>query len=234
MEEAISRNEHRDRNRKRNRTLAIVGGVAVVAAAGVVVALALSNGNDDSATSTHAATTASHSTTVELPLGSVSADSAGPAVTVGPDQSQQVRAVLDTYVKDAMVQPLRSGTPVTADLGAVFDATTLASASTTDRGALLDEGLPKVTGDLTVVASPIALVGLGDQSGALTLVTAATVLDVHGQTVAKGAPLHIVRRADFVLAPDGAGVWKVTGYDIVVTRDGAGLSETTTTSGAAT
>ena len=85
-----------------------------------------------------------------------------------------------------------------------------------------------------MISSPIALVGLGDQGGKLTLVTAAVVLDVHGQTQAKGGPLHIVRRADFVLAPDAAGAWKVTGYDLVVTRDGAGLSETTPTAGATT
>ena len=84
------------------------------------------------------------------------------------------------------MQPLRSGAPATADLATVFDATTLASASTTDRGVVLDEGLPKVTGDLTWSSPPIALVGLGDQGGKLTLVTAASVLDVHGQTQAQG------------------------------------------------
>lgn len=237
MDEATSRVERRDqsstRNRQRNRTIAIAGGIVVIIAAVVVAALVLSNGGDDSTAASHSAPKASHATKVELPLGAVSADSAGPPVTVSPDQSQQVLAVLDTYVKDATVQPLRSGVPATADLGEVFDATTLASASTTDRGVVLDEGLPKVTGDLTVIASPIALVGLGDQVGKLTLVTAAVVLDVHGQTRAKGGPLHIVRRADFVLAPDAAGAWKVTSYDLVVTRDGAGLSETTTTTGAA-
>ncbi len=49
----------------------------------------------------------------------------------------------------------------------------------------------------------------------------------------KGAPLHIVRKADFILQPDGSGAWKITAYDVAVARDGAGLSPTTT-SGAAT
>ena len=43
------------------------------------------------------------------------------------------------YVKGATVQPLRTGKPATADFGAIFDANTLASATTTDRGILLDE-----------------------------------------------------------------------------------------------
>ena len=75
----------------------------------------------------------------------------------------------------------------------MFDAATLASATTTDRGVMLDEGLPKVTGDLDVTAQPVALVGLGDQSGNLALVTAAVVVDVDGRDRRlKGDPLHIV------------------------------------------
>jgi hypothetical protein len=128
---------------------------------------------------------------------------------------------------------LRTAKPATADFGAIFDANTLASATTTNRGILLDEGLPKVTGDLTVTAQPVALVGLGDQSGNLTLITAALVTDTTGVTKVKGAPLHIVRKADFTLQPDGSGAWKITAYDVAVARDGADLSPTTT-SGAAT
>ena len=93
--------------------------------------------------------------------------SAGPPVTVTPEQSQAVLDVVGTYVKDATVQPLRSAKPATADLAGVFDATTLTPATTTDRGVVFDEGLPKVTGDLDVVSQPIAIVGLGDQGGNL-------------------------------------------------------------------
>ncbi len=166
---------------------------------------------------------------VTLPLGDVTADSAGPPVTVSPEQSQQVLDVLGNYVKGATVQPLRSAAPATADFATVFDAGTLAQATTTDRGVVLDEGLPKVTGSLDVVAQPIALVGLGDQGGNLTLVTAAVVMDVKGKTAVKGAPLHIARKADFVLAPDVTGAWRVTAYSMVVVRSGAGLDTTTTT-----
>ena len=49
----------------------------------------------------------------------------------------------------------------------------------------------------------------------------------------KGDPLHIVRKADFTLQPDASGAWKITAYNVLVTRDGADLSPTTT-SGAAT
>ena len=92
--------------------------------------------------------------------------------------------------------------PPTADLATLFDAATLTPATTTDRAVVLDEGLPKVTGDLDVVSTPVALLGLGDQNGGLTLVSAAMVVDAKGQTAVKGDPLHIVRNAEFVVQPD--------------------------------
>jgi hypothetical protein len=129
---------------------------------------------------------------------------------------------------------MRTGKPATADFGAVFDPTTLASATTTDRGVLLDEGLPKVTGDLKVSALPVTMVGLGDQSGNLSLITAALVVDASGATKVKGVPLHVIRRADFTLQPDASGLWKITAYNVVVTRDGTDLAPTTTAGAAST
>lgn len=219
----------RARRQRARRRLAIVAAVVVVVALGAGIALASCSGGDDSDTSK---TSPAPKTTVDIPLGGVSADSAGAPVAVAADQSQHVLDAVTTYVKGATVQPLRSGKPATADFGAVFDATTLASATTTDRGVMLDEGLPRVTGDLTVKAQPVTIVGLGDQSGALTLITASTSVDATGATKVKGAPLHVVRTASFVLQPDPAGTWRITAYDVAVTRDGAGLSSTTTTGAA--
>jgi hypothetical protein len=229
MDDATSRTERRDQSRTRNRVIAIVAGVVAVIAVVVVVVVVAGGGDDSSKTASTAPVTALVENKVELPLGAVTADSAGPAVTVTPEQSEQVLDVLGDYVKGATVQPLRSGSATTADLGTVFDPGTLAQATTIDRGVVLDEGLPKVTGTLDVVAQPITMVGLGDQGGALSLVTAAMLVDVKGPTAVKGAPLHIIRKADFVLAPDGTGGWKVTAYNMVVTRAGAGLDATTTT-----
>lgn len=234
MDDATSRTERRDKTRKRNRTIGIVTGIVVVVAAVAVVFLVAGGGSDDNQSSSTAPVAGQKKDSVSLPLGDVSADSAGAPVTVTPEQSQQVLAVLGDYVKDATVQPLRSGAPAAGNFATVFDPGTLAQATTTDRGVVLDEGLPKVTGTLDVTAQPIALVGLGDQGGNLSLVSAAVTLEVNGQTAVKGAPLKIVRKADFVLAPDGAGGWKVTSYSMIVSRGGAGLDATTTsTTGAA-
>jgi hypothetical protein len=211
--------------------VAVAIGVVVVLGAGIALA-SCSGGGDDKASSN--TTSAPRTTTVDLTVGDVSADSAGPAVTISPDQSQAVLDVLTTYVKGAMVEPLRSGQPATADFGAVFDPTTLASATTTDRGVLFDEGLPKVTGDLTVTAPPVTLVGLGDQTGNLTLVTASLGVDAKGVTKAKGGPLHVVRKAAFTLQPDPSGAWKITAYDVSVLREGADVSSASTSAASTT
>jgi hypothetical protein len=219
--------------RARRRRLVVTAAVAVALVVAAAVAFASCSGDDGSDAKKTTSTTKPE-TKINITLGPVSADSAGPPVTVSADQSQRVLDGITTYVKGAMVQPLLSGKPATADLGGVFDATTLASATTTDRAVVLDEGLPKVTGNLTVTAPPVWLVGLGDQSGNLVLISASVALDTTGETKVKGGPLHIVRRADLAFQPDASGTWKITSYDIVVTREGAGLTPTTTTAATTT
>ncbi len=220
----------RARRRARSLRNALAVGLAAIATLGV----AACSGGDSSSSSSKPTTTLPHATNIDMKLGDVSADSAGPPLTLSPEQAQQVLDLVTTYVQDATVKPLRSGAPATADLAKVFDAATLAPATTTDRAVVFDEGLPKVTGDLDVVSSPVALLALGDQGGQLTLVSASTVVDVKAQTKVKGDPLHIARKADFVVQPDGFGGWRITSYSMVVTRDGAGLSPTTTTTATAT
>jgi len=207
--------------------------VLVVALVPALLLVGCSGGDDEKAAPT--TTSAAPKTTVDIPLGEVTADSAGAPVTISGDQSHRVLDALTTYVKGATVQPLRSGKPATADFGAIFDGNTLASATTTDRGILFDEGLPQVAGDLTVTTQPVNLLGLGDQSGNLTLVTTSLVVDASGATKVKGAaPVHVVRLADFTLQPDGFGSWKITAYNVTVVRDGIDLAPTTTAAAATT
>jgi hypothetical protein len=134
---------------------------------------------------------------------------------------------MGNYLEIATVEPLRTAQPA-GDLSGVFDAAALARANGVDRPTLVDDGLPRVTGDLGVVVEPVASTGLGDQDGNLVAVTASVNVDVTGGTAAE-APLGIKRFGYCVLVPDPAGVWKVSSYSIVVTRDGGGLDATTST-----
>jgi hypothetical protein len=238
MDEAQSRAEQRDRSRKRqsqrNRRLllGIGGGVIVVAVIAIVVAL-VAGGGDDTGKSAAKATTVVPNTNVALKLGDVSADSAGPPAQLTPEQSQAILKVVGDYLTTATVDPLRSA-KAAGDLSSLFSAGALARVTGPDRAVMLDEGLPKVTGDLNVTAQPVAVVGLADQGGGIVLATATIDLDIQGVTAAKGGPLRILRKGDLVLSPDGSGAWKVTAFNIAVARSGAGLDSPATTTPTAT
>ena len=237
MDEAKSRAEQRDQSRKRQSQksrrllLGIGGGVIVVAIIAVVVALV--GGGGDKGTSAGQATTVVPNTNVSLQLGDVSADSAGPPAQLAPEQSQAILKVVGDYLTAATVDPLRSAKPA-GDLSALFGAGALARVTGPDRAVMLDEGLPKVTGDLNITSQPVTVVGLGDQGGAIVLATATIDLDIQGVTAVKGGPLRILRKGDLVLTPDASGAWKVTAFNIAVARTGAGLDSVTTTSPTAT
>jgi len=233
MDDGSPTHTRADQRRARRRRLTVTATATVAVVAAAAIAFASCSGGDGS-NAKKTTTTTKPETKVNITLGPISSDSAGPPSGIPADQAQHVLDTITTYVNGAMVQPLLSGKPATADFGGVFDPTTLASATTTDRAVVLDEGLPKVTGNLTVTAPPVWLVGLGDQSGNLTLVTASIALDTIGVTKVKGDPLHIQRRADLVFQPDASGTWKITSYDMVVTRAGAGLTPTTTTTRSST
>jgi hypothetical protein len=233
MDEAQSRAERRDQSRKRNRLLlGIGGGALVVAIIAVVVALA-GGGGDDKGTPAQQATTVVPNTNVSLQLGDVSTDSAGPPAQLPPEQSQAILKLVGDYLTAATVDPLRSAKPA-GDLSALFGAGALARVTGPDRAVMLDEGLPKVTGDLNVTAQPVAVVALADQGGSIVLATATIDLDIQGVIAGNGDPLRILRKGDLVLSPDASGAWKVTAFNIAVARSGGGLDPTTTTTPTAT
>ncbi|MEX2099912.1 MAG: hypothetical protein WEB19_00715, partial [Acidimicrobiia bacterium] len=199
MNGAASRSDRRAASQRRNRLLIAVGGGALVIAAVVVAVLALGGDGSDDNGQKASDTTSGPRTTVELQVGEVSTDSAGPTAAFSPEQAQQVLTTIRAYLDGAAVQPLRSGQPA-GDLSAVFDPGTLARVTGVDRPIMLQEGLPKVTGDITVTARPVDFVGLGDQDGKLVLVTAAIQLTIDGKIAGSKALLHIEQQGDLVFA----------------------------------
>jgi hypothetical protein len=234
MDQAASRADLRNQSRKgrspKNRRLlvAIGVGVLVIAIIGVLIAVVAGGGGDNGGGAKEATTVPDKSTNVTLQLGKVSAESAGPPAQLTSDQSQAIMKIVGDYLQIASVQPLRSAKPA-GSLSALFDAATLARVTGVDRGVVLDEGLPKVTGKLDVVALPVDIVALADQDGAIVLATVKLAVDTTGVTKSAGGPLHIVRTGDLVFTPDASGAWKITAYNFGVARTGAGLDPTTTT-----
>jgi hypothetical protein len=237
MEPAASRADRRESQRaaaKRRRRIGVAVGGAVLVIAVIAAAVVAFGGGSSSDDATKTTTSnAGPGVTITLEAGDIATDSAGPATSLSPAQAQQVLATVRAYVDGAVVKPLRSGEPV-GDLSAVFDAGTLARVTGIDRAVMLEEGLPKVTGDIAVTGKPVNFVGLGDQSGNLVLVTASVQFTVDGTIAGIKAPLHIEQHGDLVLAPDASGAWKVTSYRMTVARSGGGIDTTTSSTPATT
>ncbi len=188
------RESQRESARRRRRIAFAIGAAVVVIAAVAIGVLALGGGNDDTTATRPTSSNAGPGVTFTFEAGDIATDSAGPATSFSPAQAQQVLGTIRTYVDTAVIKPLRSGQPA-GDLSSVFDAGTLARATGVDRTVMLEEGLPKVTGDIVVTGKPVSFVGLGDQSGNLVLVTASVQFTVDG-TISRhqGAAAHRATR----------------------------------------
>jgi hypothetical protein len=231
MDAGETRAGRRERTRGRNRLIVIGAIVAVLIVGGAVAAIALGGGSSSTSTSGATPTTQAH-TTLTLTAGDVSVAGSGAPVAITPQQTQAVMSVIRDYVQTATIEPLRTGQPA-GDLSGVFDSGTLARVDSVDRAVMTDEGLPKVTGNLVVTATPVPLVGLGDQQGNLVLISARLQLTVDGQVTGSRTGLTVQRQGDLVLASNGFGGWKVTSYSMSVNRAGAGVDTPATTAPAA-
>ena len=175
--------------------------------------------------------------TTAAPAATTTTDPPGPyAFTLAPPEAvawngaaafpEDVRAavqvLLDRYLADAILRPLRSAQPA-GDLAPIFGPPALDRVNGPDRAALVDEGFPKP--DSVHVASATAnFVGLQG----VPLVSAG----FHVLLTAKfaGTPVVMDRSGELQVGLVG-DAWKVVGYDVRVTRDTADGSATTTVAG---
>jgi hypothetical protein len=134
--------------------------------------------------------------------------------------------VLGTYVEDGIVAPLRKGTADDAALATVFDEAAVAALAGPERAIVLDEGLPKAVGKVTVTTPPVPLTVLVDKDGNAVAASAGVQLAVSARA-AKGI-VQITRTGSFVFAPDGAGGWKITGWTLSTDRGGPGVTPSST------
>ena len=139
------------------------------------------------------------------------------------------RALLNTvvaYVRAATVRPLK-GKP-NPNLAELFVPAAAASLQGPEAASLVDTGLPRAT-SVDVKLQPVNLHGLADGTGAIDLVGGTIDLTASAKTAA--GPVTIHRTGELMFERD-SGTWKILGYQLAVTRDGAGLeaaSSSTTT-----
>jgi hypothetical protein len=160
-------------------------------------------------------------TKVVIPAGEVVSENVAAPAAFPEDQRNIVVKQVRRYVDVATVKPLRSARPA-QKLNTVFDAGAMAAVQGPDGEALLDEGLPKVTGKLTARSAPVAINALADASGAWVLASARIDLDVEGSV--DDGTLRIARQGELLFVPD-AGNWKIAAFDVFVERKGPGVSD---------
>jgi hypothetical protein len=165
---------------------------------------------------------------VELVVGGVYNVNGGPPVPLPPEIQNSVMSTVHNYVQGALLDPVREGETAEA-IGALFDGVTAPRLEGPDRAVLFEEGLPDLTGSFKPSALPVNLTALSDGAGNFVLVTASFV---YSATVeAKQGEIVILRNTELTLVPDG-GAWKITAYDVHLTRELPETEPTTTTAAA--
>ena len=212
---------------KRRGVIIGAGVLALIVVVGIAV-LVLAGG--DSASGPKA------STSVDLPPGTATVESAGGPIPFPADARDQILQTVSAYVDAATVKPLRTAKVDPTALAAVFEPVAATKLTGPDRAVLVDEGLPKATGAVKVKSlAPVNLTALAGGDGKLVVVSVDVDLQSSSAT-AKGL-VHIARKGSLVLGQDQAGAWKIIGWTLNVDRSGPGVpvdpAATTTTTKAA-
>lgn len=154
---------------------------------------------------------------VQLVLGGVQNANAGAPATLSDDAANQIMQVVATYVDRGLVAPVKTGQPP-QNVGELFDAGSQAAIQGPDKDVLFESGQPKRIGDFKPATSPVIITALSDNGGQFVLVTAA--FDYSAEIGVTGGALQTARSLALTLSSEG-GQWKITGYDVSVSRQGA-------------
>ena len=168
------------------------------------------------------------STNVKLTLGGVQNSNAGPPASLPDDAANQIMQVVGQYVDRGLIAPVRSGRPPT-NVADLFDAGTQVAIQGPDKDVLFEMGQPPLTGTFTPSAKPVVITALSDNGGQFVLATA--TFDYSAAAQVSGGTLTTSRTTALTFIPVN-GQWKITGYDVSVTRQGAQVEGGPTTTAA--
>jgi len=198
--------------------------VVIAVAAGLLVVVAvvffLARGGDGGS----APSKKSVSANVQLTLAGVQNANAGAPATFGDDAANQIMTAVGQYVDRGLVVPVKTGKPAT-DVSALFDAGTQVAIQGPDKDVLFESGKPALTGDFKPAAEPVIITALSDGNGQFVLATAA--LAYRADVGVEGGTLTTARTIALTFAPEN-GAWKITGYDVSLSRQGAQVEGSTT------
>jgi hypothetical protein len=164
------------------------------------------------------------SANVKLTLGGIQNANAGAPATLGDDAANQIMAAVGQYVDKGLIAPVKTGKPPT-DASGLFDAGTQTAIQGPDKDVLFENGQPKLTGDFKPAAEPVLITALSDGDGQFVLATA--TFTYRADEGVEGGTLNTARTIALTFTPDN-GQWKITGYDVSLTRQGAQVEGSTT------
>jgi hypothetical protein len=162
---------------------------------------------------------------LQLTLGGIQNANAGAPANLPDEAANQIMQVAATYVDRGLVVPAKTGEPP-QNVAELFDGGTQVAIQGPDKDVLFENGEPKRTGDFKPAASPVIITALSNGGGQFVLATAA--FDYSAEVGVSGGALQTARSIALTFSSEG-GQWKITGYDVAVTRQGAEVDVPTAT-----
>jgi hypothetical protein len=204
-----------------------------VAAVAVVALLVSCSGGDDDATKADNTKAATQKVTVPgakvtLRLASIDTQSAGPNLVLDDKTKVSVMNQARRYVEEAIARPLLSGKTVSQRYTKLFGTTVRAAATHADRAALTDEGVGKVTGDVTAPPTKVAMHALVGADGVIQYIATDFKLNVKSKLGKRS--LGISRDTELTFEKTPKGAWLITAYRVKAARRvGSGAATATST-----
>src|SRR5690349_4807191 len=165
---------------------------------------------------------------VTLKLAMAHGESGGPNVNLDKATTTALMAQTRNYVNDAIVKPLLTGKRTAAYASLFSPVVATAATAGTDRLALTDETVGKVSGSVKGPATNVILTGLADTNGALLYV--ASNFDLNLSVKVKSQPVAIKRHTELTFQKAPSGQWLISAYRVVTTRLAKGATSTTVAS----
>ena len=177
------------------------------------------SGDGSSAVRSTSTTTVATRTRVKATRLFVQVATAGQPVEFPPADEAAVLHAVERYITDATIAPLEGRR---TDIDRQLAPAALLTITDADRTALTDAGVPRAKGAIKVSLPRVNLRALAERDGSIDLIGSTLLVDVTATTAT--GPLKIHREGQLMFARDGAD-WKILGFTLTVSRDGAGVGD---------
>ena len=189
--------------------------------------------SDDNTTPTSTSSTTKIEAGLDISLGTVTVASAGAPIELPVTDQDAILNAVGTYVEFATITPLFGATAgsTTKRLSTIVAPSAAASVTGPEADSLSDGAIGKAPKDIQATLAPTNLTGLADITGAIDLIGATFDLTVTATNERGDLTIH--RTGELMFTRDGED-WKLLSFRLAVTREGAGLERTASSTSGST